>query len=122
MDVLVKETTEKDIHLVLKLTKEVCMIKIDPLGLQMAVFENLKNIINNLESGASVVLETTLQDREFHVRFTGTNGREDSNLVAKEPDSQEFMQYMVDDLNGRIRQHRGNGQPFNTLSFVVAEG
>jgi two-component system NtrC family sensor kinase len=69
MDVLLKETREKDIHLELKQTKEVCMIEIDPLGLQMAVFENLKSIINKLEAGARLVLETTMQDGETVTRY-----------------------------------------------------
>lgn len=122
MDILLKESREKNIHLELKLTKEVCMIEIDPFGLQMAVFETMKSLMKNLESGAILILETTVKDGEFHVRFTAPNNREDTNLVSKEPDSQDFLRYLVDDLGGRIRQHAGNEKPSNTLSFVLAEG
>jgi len=122
MDVLLQETREKGIHLELKQTKEVCMIKIDPLGFQMAVFEYMKNIMKNLESGARLLLETTMQDGEFHVRFTDSNDREYSNSLSKEPDSQDFLRYMVGDQGGRIRQHTGNEKPFNTLVFALAGG
>jgi signal transduction histidine kinase len=122
MDVLLQETREKDIHLELKQTKEVCMIEIDPIGLQMAVFENMKSIIKKLESGARLILETTMQNGEFHVRFTDPNDREHSNPLSKEPDSQDFLRYMVGDLGGRIRHHTGSEKPFNTLVFGLAGG
>ena len=122
VDILLKESREKKIHLELKLTKEVCMIEIDPFGLQMAVFEDLKSITNNLESGARVLLETMIQDGEFHVRFTSPNDREDSNMLSTESDNRDFLRYMVKDLGGRIRQHNGNERTFNTLSFALAAG
>jgi signal transduction histidine kinase len=122
MDVLLQETEEKGVHLELKQAKEVCMIEIDPLGFQVAVFENMKNIIKVLESGTHLLLETTMKGGELHVRFTEPNDREDSHSLAKEQDSQDFLKYMVEDLGGQLRQHTGNEKPFNTLAFALAGG
>jgi hypothetical protein len=120
MEVLLKEAGEKGIHLELKQTKEVCMIEIDPVGFQLAVFENMKSIIKNLESGARLILETTMKGGEFHLGFTDSNDWENSNSLSNEPDSQDFLKYLVNDMGGRIRQHTGNGKPGSTLIFALA--
>jgi signal transduction histidine kinase len=120
MDSLLRETEEKGVHIELKQAKEVCMIEIDPLGFQLAVFENMKNIIKILESGTHLILETMIKGGEFHVRFTEPNDMEYSNSLSKEPDGQDFLKYMVEDLGGQIRQHTGNEKTFNTLAFALA--
>lgn len=96
------------------------MIEIDPVGFQLAVFENMKSIIKNLESGARLILETTMKGGEFHLGFTDSNDWENSNSLSNEPDSQDFLKYLVNDLGGRIRQHTGNGKPGSTLIFALA--
>ncbi len=122
-DVLMRQTRDKGIRLELKLAEEPSMIETDPSVFQLAVFDNMEQVIEGLESGDYLTLESEVRDGQFQVHLTGPYHEGYSSSLIEEPDGQDFYWHIVEeDLGGHIRRQSVDEKCVTTLAFSLAGG
>ena len=114
-DVLMKQTSDKGIHLELKLTGEALMIETDPSVFQLAVFENVEYVIKTLESGDCLTLESGVWEGQFQVRLTGPC----SGGVIKNSGEQDFNWYIIENLGGQIQKRFVDEKCVTIMAFAL---
>jgi hypothetical protein len=121
-DVLSKQAGEKGIRLEIKLAREATMIETNPTGFQLAVFSSVEKIMEGLEGGNWLVLETETVDSLFHVRITSPGRDVYPILLPEGPDGQDFYRDIVEDLGGQIRKESDDRKYVTTLAFSLKKG
>jgi hypothetical protein len=119
-DALLREAADKGIHVEMKLANGAPMIETEPPGFQLAVFCGVEQVMEGLESGDRLVLETEVAEGRFHVRFTSEGPGESGSLLSEEPDGQDFSRAIVEELGGQIWEQPGDGNHITTLVFPLA--
>lgn len=121
-DALLRQAREKGIRLEIKLDRETPMIETDSPGFQLAVFGNVEQVMEGLESGDWLALEAGVREGRFEVRLTSPCGEQSRGLLPEEPDGQDFSRDIVEDLGGQVWRQSGDGTCVTTLAFPLASG
>lgn len=119
-DALLRQAREKGIRLEIKLAGEAPMIETDPPRFQLAVFGNVEQVMEGLESGDWLALEAGVREGRFEVRLTSPCGEQSGGLLRDEPDGQDFSRDIVEDLGGQVWKQSGDGTYVTTLAFPLA--
>ena len=121
-DALVGQAREKGVRLEIKLDRETLMIETDPSRFQLAVFGNVEQVMEGLESGDWLALEAGVREGRFEVRLTSPCGEQSRGLLPEEPDGQNLCRDIVKDLGGQAWRQSGDGTCVTTLAFPLASG
>jgi two-component system NtrC family sensor kinase len=120
-EVLLRQTGEKGIRLELKMAEEAAMIETDPPVFQLAVFDNVEQLMEGLKSGDSLTMQAGSRDGQFQVRLTSPDPGGSRGSPAEEPAGRDFSRYMVEELGGQVHRQTGDGKCVITLAFTLAE-
>ena len=120
-EVLLRQSGEKGIRLELKMAEEAAMIETDPPVFQLAVFDNVEQLMAGLKSGDCVTLETGCRDGQFQVRLSNPNPEGYRGSPAEEPAGRDFSRDIVEELGGQVHRQTGDGKYVITLAFTLAE-
>ena len=118
-DVLLRQAGDKGIRLELKLAAGSSMIETNPAVFQLAVFGNVEKVMENLESGERLTIESGTEDGRFQVRLTGPCPGGYNASLTEEPDEQDFYWYIIKNLGGQIQKQCDDKECVTTLSFAL---
>lgn len=121
-DVLLRQARDKGVHLEIKLAEESSMIETDPADFQLAVFDNVEQIIEGFKSGDCLTLESEVRDGQFQVRLTSSCHDGYNIPPIEETDGRNFYWHIVEDLGGQIQRRSIDEKCITTLSFALAGG
>ena len=121
-EVLSREAGEKGLLLELRMEDSASMIEADPFGFQLAVFSLVEMVMEGLESGDRVVLETQAGEGRFQIRLASPRLAESRHLDSGDTDGDHFCRDIVERLGGRIWKQTGDGGIVTTMAFPLAGG
>lgn len=120
--VLLKMAGDKSIRLELKLSGESDLIEADPAVFQLAVFGNAEKVMETLESGDLLTVESMAGNGWFQVRLAGPCTRGHNAPLTEGPDEQDFYWYIIKDMGGQIQKQFIDEECVITLSFALTGG
>ncbi|MBW1739858.1 MAG: hypothetical protein JRJ42_01845 [Deltaproteobacteria bacterium] len=118
-DILLIQARKKGIRLEIRLPKGALMIETNPPIFQLAVFGNVEQVMENLESGDWLVLEAGVGEGRFQVSLTSPCHEGPGRLLPEELNGQDFSQDIVEELGGQIWRQSGDGKCVTTLAFSL---
>lgn len=121
-EVLAREAGEKGLLLELRMEDSASMIEADPFGFQLAVFSVADMVMEGLERGDRVVLETEAREGRFQISLASPSLTESRSLDSGDADDDHFCRGMVERLGGRILKQTGDGGIVTTMAFPLASG
>jgi two-component system NtrC family sensor kinase len=119
-DLLFRQATEKGIRLELRLSEEAPMIETDPPAFQLALYDNVEQVMAGLQRGGWLALEAEVRDDRFQVHLTGPCPAKLSSMPPENAGEKDFSQEMLEDLGGQRRSRSSDGKCSITLAFPLA--
>lgn len=119
-DLLTRQATEKGIRLELRLSDEAPMIETDPPAFQLAVFDNVEQVMAGLQSGSWLAVEAKINGDRFQLHLTSPYPGESPSLLPEDPAGKDFSREIVEELGGQIGSQSGDGKWVTTLAFPLA--
>jgi len=106
---------DRDVRLEVKPGKESAMIETEPAAFQLSLFSNVAQLIEGQEKGASLAVETDVNEEQFLLHVIGPAGSSGDN-----PDAKGFSREMLEKLGGDIWSQSDDGKYVTTLVFPLA--
>jgi hypothetical protein len=114
-DALLGKAMDRGVQLEVKLAKEKAMVETEPSAFQLSLFSNVAQVIEGQEKGASLAVETDVNEDRFHLHVIGLEASPGDNS-----DAGGFSREILEKLGGKIRSQSDDGQYVITLVFPLA--